>query len=110
VFLRGRYEIQVAYTESKDNLHSTGAICGFLAPSVELPARPGQWESVDVTFLGRHSTIVRNGVTIIAGKEIPGITGAALDPNEDQPGPLYIQGDHSGGIRYRNITVSVPNI
>lgn len=110
VFLRGRYEIQVAYEESKDNLHSMGAIYGFLAPSVELPARPGQWESFDVTLLGRYLTVVRNGVTIIVNREIPGITGAALDSNEDQAGPFYLQGDHSGGIRYRNITVSVPKI
>jgi hypothetical protein len=24
------------------------------------------------------------------------------------PGPFYIQGDHTGGLRFRNITVSVP--
>jgi len=47
-------------------------------------------------------------VTIIDNKEIEGITGGALDANEDQPGPFYIQGDHTGGLKFRNITVSVP--
>ena len=32
----------------------------------------------------------------------------AIDANEGEPGPFYIQGDHTGGMRLRNITVSVP--
>ena len=36
------------------------------------------------------------------------ITGGALDANEGDPGPFYIQGDHTGGLKFRNITVSVP--
>jgi hypothetical protein len=31
-----------------------------------------------VTLIGRVVTIARNGRTIIAGEEIPGITGGAL--------------------------------
>ena len=41
-------------------------------------------------------------------QEIPGITGGALDSHEGEPGPFYIQGDHTGGMKYRNITISVP--
>jgi len=36
------------------------------------------------------------------------VTGGALDANEGEPGPFYIQGDHTGGLKFRNITVSVP--
>ena len=32
----------------------------------------------------------------------------ALDANEAESGPFYIQGDHTGGLKFRNITVSVP--
>lgn len=56
----------------------------------------------------RNVTISRNGVKTIDNKEIPGITGGALDSNEGEPGPFYIQGDHTGGMKYRNIMVSVP--
>jgi hypothetical protein len=110
VYLRGRYEIQVEYEPpgTDDKFHGMGSIYGFIAPSVEVPPRPGQWESYDVTFVGRNVTVVRDGVTTIDNREIPGITGGALDSNEGQPGPLYIQGDHTGGMKYRNITVSVP--
>jgi hypothetical protein len=52
--------------------------------------------------------MVFNGVTTIDNEEIAGPTGGALDTNEAEPGPIYLQGDHHGGIRYRNVTISVP--
>ena len=110
VYLRGRYETQVEYepVDANDKLHGMGAIYGFLAPSVDLPKKPGEWESYDITLVGRKVTVVRDGVTTIDSQEIPGITGGALDSHEGEPGPLYIQGDHTGGMKYRNITISVP--
>jgi len=57
----------------------------------------GRMESFDVTLVGRMVTVIRNGVTTIDHQEIPGITGGALDSNEAEPGPIYIQGDHTGG-------------
>ena len=50
-------------------------------------------------------TVVLNGTTIVANREIPGPTGAALDSNEGAPGPLLLQGDHTA-IEYRNITIA----
>jgi hypothetical protein len=109
VYLRGRYEIQVEYEPpgKNDAFHAMGSIYGFIAPSMEVAARPGEWESYDVTLIGRHVTVVRDGVMIIDNVEIPGITGGALDSREAEPGPLYLQGDHTGGLKYRNITVSL---
>jgi len=86
-----------------------GSIYGFLAPAVELPKRPGEWETYDVTLVGRSVTVLRDGVLIIDHTEIPGITGGALDSHEGEPGPVYLQGDHSGGLKYRNITISLPH-
>jgi hypothetical protein len=110
IYLRGRYEVQVEYekVDANDKFHSIGSIYSFVAPAVELPRKPGTWESFDITLVGRRVTIVRNGVTTIDNQEIPGITGGALDCNEGEPGPFYIQGDHTGGMMYRNITISVP--
>ncbi|SRR5579883_933634 len=107
-YLRGRYEIQIAYEKEPDNFHSMGSIYGMLAPSVEMPRKPGQWESFDATLIGRYITLVRDGKTILDNAEIAGITGGALDANEAEPGPFYIQGDHTGGMKFRNITISVP--
>lgn len=110
IYLRGRYEIQVEYVKpgSEDEFHGMGAIYGFVAPKAELPRKPGQWETFDITFVGRNVTIVRNGVTTIDHQEIAGITGGALDSNEGEPGPFYFRGDHTGGMMYRNITIALP--
>jgi len=106
IYLRGRYEVQV----EDDSLleppsHHMGAVYGFLAPSPEQPRRPGIWQVFDITLVGRFVTVVQNGQTIIDHKEIPGITGGAIDSHEELPGPIYLQGDH-GGIAYRNLVLS----
>ncbi len=108
-YLRGRYETQIEYEPVGENPieRSMGSIYGRVA-AIQLPRTPGQWETFDVTLVGRTVTVVRNGKTVIDHKEIEGITGGALNADEGQPGPFYIQGDHTGGLRFRNITVSVP--
>ncbi len=108
-YLRGRYEVQIEYEALSDNPpeRRIGSIYGRIAPKPELPRTPGQWETFDVTLVGRAVTVVRNGITIIDRQEIEGITGGALDANEGEPGPFYIQGDHTGGLKFRNITISV---
>jgi Domain of Unknown Function (DUF1080) len=109
-FLRGRYELQLEYEPAEKNPpnRSMGSIYGRIAPAVSLPRKPGQWETFDVTLVGRTVTVARDGTLIIDHKEIDGITGGALDANEGDPGPFYIQGDHTGGLKFRNITVAVP--
>jgi len=109
-YLRGRYEVQIEYEPLTSNPpeRRIGSIYGRIAPQPELPRAPGQWETFDVTLVGRMVTVVHNGDTVIDHKEIEGITGGALDANEGEPGPFYIQGDHTGGLKFRNITVSVP--
>jgi hypothetical protein len=108
-YLRGRYEVQLEYAKEKEVPdRSMGSVYGRLAPSSELPRTPGKWETFDITLVGRMVTVVRNGVTVIDHKEIAGITGGALNADEGEPGPFYIQGDHTGGLMFRNITVSIP--
>ncbi len=108
-YLRGRYELQLEYEPAGRNppKRAMGSIYGRIAPSVPLPRKPGQWETFDVTLVGRTVTVVRDGVTTIDHKQIDGITGGALDADEGEPGPFYIQGDHTGGLKFRNITVAV---
>jgi hypothetical protein len=110
VYLRGRYEVQVEYEPpgKNDAFHGMGSIYGFIPPAKEVDPRPGRWEGYDVTLVGRTVTVVRDGVLIIDRAEIPGITGGALDSREDEPGPIYLQGDHTGGLKYRNITIAAP--
>jgi hypothetical protein len=108
-YLRGRYELQIEYEPLTENPpeRRIGSIYGRITPK-DIPRTPGQWEKFDVTLVGRTVTVVRNGVTTIDRQEIEGITGGALDANEGEPGPFYIQGDHTGGLSFRNITISEP--
>ncbi|HEV7330242.1 MAG TPA: DUF1080 domain-containing protein [Flavisolibacter sp.] len=106
VYLRGRHEVQIE--DSKGNapsLGGLGAVYGFIAPSSQAAKAAGEWQSYDITLVGRMLTLVVNGETVICNREIPGITGGALDSREGEPGPFYLQGDH-GPIEYRNIILT----
>ncbi len=107
VYLRGRYEVQVE-TDSvaEPPSHHTGGVYGFLAPSPEQPRKSGEWQTLDITLLGRWITVVQNGKTVIDNQEIPGITGGALDSHEELPGPIYLQGSEKGHVLYRSIVLT----
>jgi hypothetical protein len=106
VYLRGRYEVQVTDSKGMEPaLDQMGAIYGFITPSEMVAKEAGEWNTYDITLVGRMLTLVANGKTVINNQEIPGITGGALDSNEGEPGPLYIQGDH-GPVEYRNIVIT----
>lgn len=105
VYQRGRYEVQIAdsaTTEPASDL--LGGVYGFIAPSEMVARKPGEWQSFDITLIGRMITVIVNGKPVISNREIPGITGGALDSDEGSPGPLMLQGDHSS-IEYRNIVL-----
>lgn len=108
IYLRGRYEIQVGTEGGTNPSHEMGAVYGYFAPATAMPMGSGEWQVFDITLVGRTVTVLRNGVKIHDQQEIPGVTGGALDSNEGEPGPIMLQGDHDGGMRYRNITISVP--
>lgn len=107
VYLRGRYELQIIDNPPTDhpNSHLFGGIYGFLVPSEMALKGPDQWQSFDITLIGRMVTVIANGKKIICNQEIPGITGGALDSDEGAPGPIYFQGDH-GPIMFRNIVIT----
>ncbi len=107
IYLRGRYEIQVGTEGGTQPSHEQGAVYGMIAPSVALPLGIGHWQVFDIAFVGRNATVIQNGTKILDDVEIPGITGGALDADEGEPGPIYLQGDH-GPVKYRNIAISVP--
>lgn len=106
VYLRGRYEVQITDGKGMEPaLDQMGAIYGFITPSEMVAKEAGEWNTFDITLVGRMLTLVANGKTVISNQEIPGITGGALDSNEGEAGPLYIQGDH-GPVEYRNIIIT----
>ena len=108
IYLRGRYEIQVGTEGGSRPTHEMGAVYSHYPPPATAELGLGKWTSFDITLVGRRVTVLRDGKVYHDNVEIPGPTGGALDSNEAEPGPFFLQGDHHGVIRYRNITVSVP--
>ena len=107
VYLRGRYEIQVLDNpDAKMALdsHGCGAVYSRLAPKVNAAKAAGEWQTLDIEFVGRKIRVDLNGTTIV-DDVVDGITGGALSPYEEEPGPLMLQGDH-GKVKFRNIVVT----
>lgn len=107
IYLRGRYEVQIEDSPKERHPGSLyyGGVYGFLSPSEMTTLGPNKWNSYEITLRGRMVTIVSNGKTIISNQEIPGITGGALDSKEGEPGPIYLQGDHTG-VEFRKIKIT----
>ncbi len=106
VYLRGRYEAQIEDSTGREtSTGGLGAIYGFLIPNENAAKGAAEWQTYDITLVGRMVTVVLNGHQVICRANIPGITGGALDSDEEKPGPIMLQGDH-GPVEYRNITLT----
>jgi len=105
VYLRGIYEVQVADTRGRPlDSHNMGGIYSRITPTAAAEKPAGQWQTMDITLLDRHVTVVLNGQKIIDNQPLLGCTGGALTADEFRPGPIYLQGDHTG-VSYRNIVL-----
>lgn len=105
VYLRGIYEVQVCDSYGKPlDPHNMGAIYSRIRPTVTAEKPPGEWQTLDITLVNRHVTVVLNGKPIIDNQALLGCTGGALWSDVSRPGPIYLQGDHTG-IEYRDIVL-----
>jgi len=105
VYIRGIYEIQVADTYGKPlDAHNMGALYSRIKPTASAEKPAGEWETLDITFVQRHVTVILNGTKIIDNQPVQGCTGGALWSDVTRPGPIYLQGDHTAS-EYRNIVL-----
>jgi hypothetical protein len=106
IYLRGMYEIQILDSHGKPlNSHNMGALYSRITPAVSAEKPAGQWQTLDITLMDRHLTVVLNGQTIINNEPVLGCTGGALSSDPMNPGPLYLQGNH-GAASFRNIVLT----
>jgi hypothetical protein len=106
VYLRGIYEIQVMESYGLPlNFLNMGALYSRITPAVNAEKPIGEWQTLDITLVDRHLTVILNGKTIIDNQPVLGCTGGALTGDETKPGPLMLQGDHTS-IDYRNIVLT----
>ena len=105
-YLRGRHEIQVLGDHKSGTATPTcnGSIYNFKAPDKFVTKPGGEWQTVEATIIGPRITVVLNGVKIHDNVECSRATGAEIDNKVDQPGPLFLQGDH-GTVSFRNIRI-----
>jgi hypothetical protein len=105
VYIRGIYEVQVADTYGKPvDSHNMGAVYSRIKPTESAEKPPGEWQTLDITFVERHATVVLNGKRIIDNQPVLGCTGGALWSDVMRAGPIYLQGDHTG-IEYRSLVL-----
>ena len=105
IYLRGIYEVQVSDTYGRPlDSHNMGGIYSRIKPTVAAEKPAGEWQTFDITLVDRHVTVVLNGTKIIDNEPLLGCTGGALWSDQFRPGPIYLQGDHTG-IEYRNIVL-----
>jgi hypothetical protein len=93
--LRSRYEVQILddFGQPPDT-HGNGALYSRILPTMNASKPPGEWQDYDIRLVGREVTVVLNDHKVIDHQHIDGLTAIAMDPNEGEPGPLILQGDH----------------
>jgi hypothetical protein len=52
----------------------------------------------------RHLTVKQNDIMWIDNQPAEGCTGGALWSDDLKPGPIYLQGDHTG-VKYRKVVL-----
>ncbi|WP_149275609.1 3-keto-disaccharide hydrolase [Pareuzebyella sediminis] len=109
VYLRGLYEVQVVDSYGKPlDSHNMGAVYSRITPNEAAEKPAGEWQSMDITLVDRHVTVVLNNKKIIDNEPVYGPTGGAISADVLAPGPIYLQGDH-GKVSYRNIVLTTIN-
>jgi len=105
-YLRGRHEIQILgdYKSGRATITGNGSIYNFKAPDQFVTKPAGEWQTVEATIIGNRITVIQNGVKIHDNVECTKATGSEIDDKVNEPGPIFLQGDH-GTVSFRNIRI-----
>ncbi len=105
-YLRGRHEIQILgdYKEGKASKTGNGSLYNFKAPDKFATKPGGEWQSAEATMIGNRITVILNGVKIHDNVVCDRPTGAEIDGRVNEPGPIFLQGDH-GTVSFRNLRI-----
>jgi hypothetical protein len=121
IFLMGLYELQLTdslgIADAKMQAGDHGGIPFFKKPLTNASAKPGEWQTAEVTFQAprfddkgkktANAKIVKaviNGKAVQENLELPEPTGGGLDQPEAATGPVMLQGNE-GPVGFRNVTI-----
>ena len=105
LYLRDIYEVQILNSHGRPlSENMCGALYRRLAPTVNACKPAGEWQTFELSLVGRRLTVVHNGQQLHDAVDVgPMGTGNASErPNA--PGPLRLQGDHQE-IAFRNLWI-----
>ena len=105
-YLRGRHEILILgdHKEGKASPTCNGSIYNFKAPDKFVTKPAGEWQTAEATIIGNRITVIMNGVKIHDNVVCDRATGSEIDNKVNEPGPIFLQGDH-GTVSFRNIRI-----
>ena len=103
-YLRGRHEIQILgdHKDGQATKTCNGSIYNFKAPDKFVTKPGGEWQTGEATIIGNRITVTLNGVKIHDNVLCDRPTGGEIDGQVNEPGPIFLQGDH-GTVSFRNI-------
>jgi len=105
VYMRDKYEVQIFNSYGKPAIDSgCGALYRRIAPAVNASNPAGEWQTFDITFIGKHLTVIHNGQKVLNNVDVGPMGTGAASKRPDGPGPLRLQGDHNA-VSFRNIRI-----
>lgn len=95
------FEVQIHATAG-EGIHRTGAVYDAVAPSVDAAKAPGEWNDMEISFVGDRITVVLNGTQVVDWEAEP------AGKVEDFAGRGYIglqNHDADSSVWFRNLRV-----
>jgi len=91
------------------DLHSTGAVYGAVIPIYSVGRKAGEWNQVEITFIGRHLTVYLNGNRIHKiDIDDPAFVFSEKRPLGRVPHQGYIGLDsHTNRVDFRSLRIQV---
>jgi 3-keto-disaccharide hydrolase len=105
VYLRDKYEVQIFNSYGKPLVDTgCGALYHRISPAVNASKPPGEWQTYDITFIGKRLIVIHNGQKALDVADVGPMGTGASSNRPDEPGPLRLQGDHDA-VSFRNIRI-----
>ena len=91
------------------DLHSTGSVSGAVIPLYSVGRKAGEWNQVEISFIGRHLTVYLNGNRIHKiDIDDPAFVFAEKRPLSRVPNQGYIGLEsHTNRVDFRNLRIQV---